>query len=162
MTATILRPRIGPKWQAEARALMRKLRERGEYKPLLGPGCYSRSQLDLVTRIFDFRKRDFEIQVTLNRRAMVNFLKALRDEPGISLWGPSSSFRSCAYQQELYERYKRGDGGLSAPPGKSYHQTGRSVDTYYATGDERKAMLGAGFFDLLPADPPHFTWGARG
>lgn len=161
--SVVLYPRVGPRWQNEAKHLIKKLRDKGDYKPLLGPACgHTRDHLDLVTRLFDFRKRDFLIRVTLNRQTMVRFLLALMDEPSISLWGPSSSYRSCAYQSELFERYLRGDGGLTAPPGKSWHQTGRSLDAYYATEDERDALLDKGFFDLLPADPPHFTYGQRG
>jgi D-alanyl-D-alanine carboxypeptidase-like protein len=162
VSTTVLRPRVGKEWRAEARAVIHKLEDRGPFKPLLSPGCYSRERLDLVTRSFDFRRRDFVIAVTLNRQTMIAYLRALKEEPGISLWGPSSSFRDCASQRELWERYQRGDGGMVVRPGESYHQTGRSLDTYYATADERRCLIEHGFHDLLPQDPPHFTYQTRG
>jgi len=39
-----------------------------------------------------------------------------------------SGFRSLEEQQTLYDRYKKGEGGLAAPPGKSYHNYGCAFD----------------------------------
>src|SRR5574343_1157860 len=40
----------------------------------------------------------------------------------------SSSYRTNAEQQQLYDRYKSGEGGLAAPPGHSRHEKGLAVD----------------------------------
>jgi hypothetical protein len=157
-----LRPRLGKEWKEEATHAIELILSKGPLKPLRDPGCWSERVLDLTTRRFDFHKRSYEFNVTLNRTAMIHFLRTLRDWPQISAAGPLASFRDCALQAHLYEQYINGDGHLVAPPGKSFHQTGRSIDLYLPSDKERTAMLEHGFFDLLPYDPPHFTLGERG
>lgn len=51
-------------------------------------------------------------------------------------------------------------GPLAAPPGKTWHHRG-SVDLGVRSEAGRPAMIRHGFFDLLPQDPPHFTFGRR-
>ena len=55
-------------------------------------------------------------------------------------------------QQLLFEAFQHG-GPLAAPPGKSFHHRS-SVDLGVRSEAGRAAMIGHGFFDLLPDDPP--------
>lgn len=150
-------------WSDEAEHLIRRLRARGPYKPLRKPGCYRADSLDLVTRDFHFqgKGRDVIVRVRLARVVFVHLLRAMIEAPTIQLWGPLSSYRSCATQRVLYERYLSG-GPLAARPGSSYHNAARSIDGYRLSLKERRALAKQDFEDLLPQDPPHMTYRARG
>lgn len=73
-----------------------------------------------------------------------------------------SGYRSTAEQAVLYDRYKRGIGGLAAPPGRSRHEKGNAVDL--ADGAVREALRDGidskhGIEDLyskIGKDKPHF------
>jgi LAS superfamily LD-carboxypeptidase LdcB len=73
-----------------------------------------------------------------------------------------SGYRSTEEQAMLYDRYKRGIGGLAAPPGRSRHERGNAVDI--ADGPVREALRNGidskyGIEDLyskIGKDMPHF------
>lgn len=162
-------------WPAQALGAIRTMRERAPRLPLevfprgvpVGVrGCWTARELDVVARTFHFRGkgRDQLVVVRLQRIAFVHLLRAMLDEPGIQIGfgaGTTASYRTEAAQAALYAAYLD-DGPLAAPPCSSFHNKALSADTYYLTPVQRGAMLEHGFYDLLPQDPPHFTYGTRG
>ena len=123
---------------------------------------YSATALDLVRIRFEFRGGRL-VLVSLQRPAMVALLRAMRVVPSIEVGFGSAvyaSWRSIAMQTILYRNYQAG-GPLAAPPGRTWHHRA-AVDLGVRSDEGRRAMLAAGFKDLLPQDPPHFTLGRRG
>jgi hypothetical protein len=165
-----LAPRQGQQWIDTCRALIHKLTEEAPHGSLVimpkgastaSPDCYKPRELDLISRVFEYRDGD-EVLVRLQRIAFIALLKAMREEPGIQAAPWTSSFRSCEESARLYELYKSGAGHLVAPAGKSWHNRGLSFDGIKWDNDRRQAMERAGFYDLLPQDSPHYTFGRRG
>lgn len=177
--ASVLEPRAGKAWRDEVRALVHKLEDGGptgydgqriapyraqQTRPIMDSGLvYPAARLDLIQRAFEFAGGRRAV-VRLTRVAFVNLLRALRDVPrGIEVGFGSAyfaSWRSWSMQSQLYNNYRAG-GPLAAPPGRSWHHR-CSVDLGLRTEEGRAAMLEHGFEDLLPQDPPHFTFGRRG
>lgn len=162
-------------WPAQALTAIRTLREGASRWPLeVYPrgvpaavrGCWEPRELDLVQRTFHYKGkgRDQLVVVRCQRVVMVHLLRAMIEEPGIQVGfgsGTTASFRSREQQAALYAAHLAG-GPLAAPPCTSFHNRGTALDTYYLTDDQRETMMEHGFHDLLPQDPPHFTYGARG
>lgn len=156
--------------KSRAPRLIKRLKRHPDWDtPLRSPGCYTVEELGLVTYKFgyDGKGRKTTVEVRLHPKAMAALILAMVKAPTIQVTQSysskySGSYRDCVQQKVLYDGYKLGTGNLAAPPGKSWHQTGRALDLYLPTLVERGAMLQQGFEDLLPQDPPHFTFGARG
>jgi hypothetical protein len=131
--------------------------------PVAGNGRpYPIAELDVITRPFEFKGGRL-VLVRLTRVAFVNLLRAMRAEPTIEVGfgtGTFASLRTFAMQNQLFQDHLDG-GPLAAPPGKSFHHRA-SVDLGVRSDAGRAAMIRNGFFDLLPQDPPHFTFGRRG
>lgn len=171
----VLEPYRTKAWPAQALTAIHTLRHNAPRLPLeVRPrgvsvherGCWTARELDVVSRRFHFKGkgRDQLVVVRLQRIAMVHLLRAMIEEPGIQIGfgaGTTASYRTEAQQSALYRAYLDG-GPLAAPPCESFHNKALSADTYYLTDDQRGAMLEHGFYDLLPQDPPHFTYGTRG
>jgi hypothetical protein len=123
---------------------------------------YPLARLDVIERPFEFKGGRL-VLVRLTRVAFVNLLRAMRAVPSIEVgFGPGTfaALRTFSMQQQLFEAFQKG-GPLAAPPGKSFHHR-CSVDLGVRSDAGRAAMIRNGFFDLLPDDPPHFTFGRRG
>jgi hypothetical protein len=156
--------------KSRAPRLIKRLKRHPDWDtPLRSPGCYTAEELGLVTYKFgyDGKNRKATVEVRLHPKAMAGLILAMLEVPTIQVTQSysskySGSYRDCVQQKVLYDAYKLGVGHLAAPPGKSWHQTGRSVDLYMVTDKEREAMKKHGWMDLLPEDPPHHTFGARG
>jgi len=71
-----------------------------------------------------------------------------------------ASLRTFDMQNMLHKNHLNG-GPLAAPPGKTWHHR-CAIDLGVRSEAGREAMIRHGFFDLLPQDPPHFTFGRRG
>ena len=61
----------------------------------------------------------------------------------MSPFGPNtvsikSGYRSYEEQEELYQRYLRGEGNLAAPPGRSNHNHGEAADLGYMSDEARE------------------------
>lgn len=70
----------------------------------------------------------------------------------------NESFRSIDRQKQLYEAYRSGKGGRAAPPGKSFHQTGKAIDV--ANWEQAAPYLRKyGLKNSLPDDRNHFSIG---
>lgn len=72
-----------------------------------------------------------------------------------------SGFRSRDQQAELYAKYQRGEGGIAAPPGHSYHETGNAVDMYADSPKGQQWLIdNAPKYGIYPGahfgDPGHF------
>lgn len=143
----------------------RKLRK---HELITERGCYTPRQLRLVTRRFPTStwrrwRLGGKLKVRLQPQAMEHLIRAYEDSDRslrVAPW-PTSSYRTRAQQAELYERYQAG-GPLAAPPCVGWHNAGLAIDLWYATARERDKMKGRGFNDLMPADPPHFTFRVTG
>lgn len=178
--APILEPFRTKAWPDEARRVIHTLREnaprsgvilRPQGWPVYRKGCASATSLDLVQRRFHFVANkgagghvDKIVTVHLQRIVMIAFLHAMIEAPSIVVgFGDATyaTYRSNAQQRSLYDNYLHG-GPLAAKPCTSFHELGRSIDGYYWTDQERAAMRLHGFYDLLPQDPPHMTFGVRG
>ncbi len=174
---TVLFPRKGPRWLAEATAAILRIQASSAYRtPLTNPSCSHSDPPGLIVRDFHFqgKGRDVTFPVKLHAKMMVALLKALRLEPSIQVTQPFTSgysgcYRSFAQQDHLYQAYISHQPGshLAANPCSTYHRTGRAMDLYQVAPGERSALLsvrvsGLRLYDLLPQDPPHFTLGARG
>lgn len=71
----------------------------------------------------------------------------------------SEGLRSTERQASLYARYQSGQGGRAAPPGQSFHETGKAIDV---SGDWKAAepyLRKYGFRNDLPDDRHHFSIG---
>lgn len=169
----LLVPRVGKAWETQARDAIAELTEghRVVVRPIGVPisqrGSYTPEQIDLVTLRFDFAQRDEVVICRVQRIYAVNLLEVLLDVPrglvvGYGGAGYTASYRSKAFQTELYERYEAGVGGKAAPPGNSYHERGLATDSP-PTAQGRARMRRQGFFDGSSfGDPSHWTWGAVG
>jgi hypothetical protein len=123
---------------------------------------YPTARLDVIERPFEFKDGRLVI-VRLTRVAFVNLLRAMRDVPTIEVGfgnGFFASLRTFEMQSGLHQNFLRG-GPLAAPPGETWHHRA-AVDLGVRSDAGRAAMLRHGFVDLLPQDPPHFTFGRRG
>jgi len=70
----------------------------------------------------------------------------------------NEALRSHERQAELYDRFRSGKGGRAAPPGKSFHETGKAVDI--ANYKEAEPYLRKyGFRNDLADDRNHFSIG---
>ena len=72
-----------------------------------------------------------------------------------------SGYRSNEQQAQLYANYQNGTGGIAAPPGKSYHNSGNAVDMYATTPAGQKWLIAnAPKYGIYPGanfgDPGHF------
>ena len=72
-----------------------------------------------------------------------------------------SGYRSNEQQAQLYANYQNGTGGIAAPPGKSYHNSGNAVDMYATTPEGQKWLIAnAPKYGVYPGanfgDPGHF------
>jgi len=70
----------------------------------------------------------------------------------------NEALRFTERQAELYQKFKSGQGGRAAPPGKSFHETGKAVDI----GNWQEAapyLHKYGFQNNLPDDRNHFSIG---
>lgn len=72
-----------------------------------------------------------------------------------------SGYRDNAKQAQLYAAYKNGTGGIAAPPGMSYHNSGNAMDLYASDPAKQKWLVeNAPKFGLYPGanfgDPGHF------
>ncbi|WBO23929.1 M15 family metallopeptidase [Sphingomonas abietis] len=81
----------------------------------------------------------------------------------------TSSYRSTAEQQVLYDRYKAGKGPLAAKPGTSEHERGQALDVAKSAGMtlakivEAFAAQGVHLTERLDeGDHYHVAWGAKG
>lgn len=126
-------------------------------------GCYSAARLDLVTVRFNFKGRSEIVPVRLQRGAMVAMIRALRNAPhgfvvGYGGTGVTASYRTCALQAELHERYLAGIGGKAVAPGQSYHNRGIAIDApHNAAGAEALGAQGW-YVGKVSGDPSHCTW----
>ncbi len=71
----------------------------------------------------------------------------------------SEGLRSHDRQAMLYQKFKSGQGGRAAPPGQSFHETGKAIDV---SGDWQAAapyLQKYGFKNNLPDDRHHFSVG---
>lgn len=176
--SVLLKPRASRAWRDQARATIHRLEEghRVIIRPAgVGlsasgsgslPDCYPPRRLDLVTLHFDFRARELVTVVRCQRIAAIALLKALRIAPlaivvGYGGTGGTASYRSCELQAELYARYQAGTGGKAAPPGRSWHNRGLSLDAP-SSEQGHVAMRRCGFRDGVSGDPSHFTYGVFG
>jgi hypothetical protein len=169
-------PRAGRDWKREASAVIHELEDKAPRfydGTLLAP--YRRDQtspvndagrpfrwLDVIDRPFEFKGGRL-VLVRLTRVAFVNLLRAMRDVPSIEVgFGRATfaTFRTFEMQSMLHQIHLKG-GPLAAPPGKTWHHRA-AVDLGVRDDAGREAMKRHGFFDLLPQDPPHFTFGRRG
>lgn len=78
----------------------------------------------------------------------------------------SSSYRTRAEQQRLYELYKTGMGALAAPVGTSMHERGLAVDVPNARDMKgfMKECWKLGLLDDVPSEKWHLTnhqWGKK-
>ena len=73
-----------------------------------------------------------------------------------------SGFRSHAKQRALYNKYKKGDGNLAAPPGFSNHESGRALDIYITDGKAydwlREHADRYGFFRTVAGEAWHWEF----
>lgn len=167
-----LKPRNSKAWEKQSKDAIERLTDGhprwDEFRPVAvgtawPPGCYSSERLDLVTREFDFVDRDEIAIVRLQRGAMVHLIRALRDAPeditvGYGGTAATASYRTCAFQAELYHRYLAGVGGKAAPPGQSWHNRGVAADAPHG-GAGARALTDHGFeVGKVPGDPSHITW----
>lgn len=172
MTDDVLKPRLGKAWERQSKVAISKLIDGhprwDTFRPASAgtawpPGCFGAERLDLVTRRFDFHDRSEVAIVRLQRGAMVQLIRALRDAPlditvGYGGNAATASYRTCALQDELYRRYKAGTGGKAAPPGQSWHNRGVAADAPH-TPKGAKALTAHGFeVGKVPGDPSHVTW----
>lgn len=70
----------------------------------------------------------------------------------------NESYRSNERQAELYAKYKAGTGGRAAPPGKSFHGTGKAVDIQNWKIAE-PYLRKEGLKNNLVDDKNHFSYG---
>lgn len=70
----------------------------------------------------------------------------------------NESLRSTERQAQLYAAFKSGKGGRAAPPGKSYHETGKAVDIANWKAAE-PYLRKYGFKNDLADDRNHFSIG---
>lgn len=169
--------RAGRDWKRESSAIIHELEDTAPFRYdgiLLAP--YSKQQttpvndngrpygklLDVIERPFEFKGGRL-VLVRLTRVAFVNLLRAMRDVPSIEVgFGRATfaTFRTFEMQTMLHQIHING-GSLAAPPGETWHHRA-AVDLGVRSDAGREAMKRHGFFDLLPQDPPHFTFGRRG
>ena len=175
MSATVLEPYRTKAWPDQARREIATMRTNARHRPLqvypLGVdpetrGCWSVAQLDVVSRRFHFKGKgeDRTVTIRLQRIAFVHLLRAMIEAPTIVLGfgsATTASYRTREQQAALYAAAQAG-GYLAAPPCSSFHNKGISVDGFLWTTEERAVMREHGFYDLLPQDPPHYTYGVRG
>jgi len=81
----------------------------------------------------------------------------------------TSTYRSTAEQQVLYDRYKAGKGPLAAKPGTSMHESGQALDIAKSAGMtlakivEAFAQQGVHLSERLDeGDHYHVAWGPKG
>jgi TorA maturation chaperone TorD len=160
--ATVIRP--GLRCRAKLTALIWKLdHSKAGNKPRVFQRSAPESSLNLVVRTFTFMDGR-TIAVKLQAPAMVDFMRALRDQAGRAIGVTvsytsvySGSFRTHDQQKWLYTEYKAGRGHLAAPPYSSWHEAGLAVDLLTPTDGQRACMKRHGFMDYEPNDPPHFS-----
>lgn len=119
----------------------------------------STSQNGSTGKIVSLKLGDYEVQVsdTISRqlaRADADYFAATGKHIRIS-----EGLRSRERQAELYERYRSGQGGRAAPPGESFHETGKAIDV---SGDWKAAepyLHKYGFRNDLADDRHHFSIG---
>lgn len=169
-------PQTGTDWKSACNTLIDELEDQAPRfydGTLLAP--YRRTQaspvneagrpfrwLDVIERPFEF-KGGRVVLVRLTRVAFVNPLRAMHDVPSIEVGFGRAAFatlRTFEMQSMLHQNFLKG-GPLAASPGKTWHHRA-AVDLGVRDDAGRKAMLRHGFVDLLPQDPPHFTFGRRG
>jgi hypothetical protein len=175
---TPLVPRSDKAWKDECRALIHELEDTapsGYDGKLIAPYStqqtnpvadnarpYATSRLDVIERPFEFRGGRL-VLVRLTRVAFINLLRAMRQVPSIEVGFGRAAFaslRTFDMQNMLHKNHLNG-GPLAAPPGKTWHHR-CAIDLGVRSEAGREAMIRHGFFDLLPQDPPHFTFGRRG
>lgn len=173
--AKLLEPYRTGAWPEQAREAIDTMRKGAAHLPLqtypLGAdpaarGCHDARDLDLVARSIHFKAKgeDRTVIMRLQRIVFVHFLRAMIEAPHIVVGfgaGTTATYRSNAMQTQLYDAYLAG-GYLAAPPCSSFHELGKSIDGFLWTDEERGIMREHGFYDLLPQDPPHMTYGVRG
>ena len=177
-TTTPLVPRSDKAWKDECRGLIHELEDsapNGYDGTLLAPYFaqqttpvgengrpYPTARLDVIEHPFEFNGGRV-VLVRLTRTAFVNLLRAMREVPTIEI-GFGNGFFACLrtfeMQSQLHQNFLNG-GPLAAPPGKTWHHRA-AVDLGVRDEAGRAAMIQHGFVDLLPQDPPHFTFGRRG
>lgn len=168
----IMQPRKTAAWKEQAWAAAAELANGGREilrppgactSPNMCAGCYSAARLDLVTVRFDFVARSELVPVRLQRGAMVAMIRALRNSPlgfvvGYGGTGSTASYRTCALQAELYERYQAGIGGKAAPPGASWHNRGVAIDAPHKAVGGRALGAQGWHVGRVSGDPSHCTW----
>jgi len=164
-------PRVGPKWVAEAtRAIIALSATRAYHAPLTEPHCGEWTPPGLVTRKFHFegKGRNVIVIVKCHAKMMVALFKLLRKNPTFQVAGSLASYRSYGTQYRLWYAWTHHLPGshLAANPCYGYHRCGRALDGYMVSEKERRDFLsirvgGRQVYDLMPQDPPHFSFGAR-
>lgn len=171
-------PRAEKAWKDECRELIHELEDSApqgydgvkaapyseqQTSPVAENGRpYPTARLDVIERPFEF-KGGRVVLVRLTRVAFVNLLRAMREVASIEVGfgrGTFATLRTFEMQSLLHENFLKG-GPLAAPPGKTFHHR-CALDLGVRSDAGRVAMIRHGFFDLLPQDPPHFTFGQRG
>ena len=71
----------------------------------------------------------------------------------------NQSYRTREQQAELYRKSQAGLIGRTAPPGKSFHETGKAIDVGDAWKDVAPYLSKYGFRNDLPDDRGHFSIG---
>ena len=80
---------------------------------------------------------------------------------GLGNFSITSGFRSYDQQAALYDKYKRGEGNLAAPPGRSLHEKGRAVDLNWSQlNSKQRAWLRANLpkFGVTPIKSEAWHW----
>lgn len=90
----------------------------------------------------------------LDREAARAFDKAVRES---SVPRVTSSFRTRAEQEYLYQLFLSGKGNLAAKPGTSKHEFGLAIDAR-GTVDWEAAMTANGFRRTVSSEPWHWEY----
>lgn len=176
--ANAARPALGQGLEDECRALIHELEDTAlsgydgklraphgaqQTKPVADNGRpYPTARLDVIERPFEFKGGRL-VLVRLTRVAFVNLLRAMRQVPSIEVGFGRAAFASLRTfgMQDMFHRNHLNGGPLAAPPGSTWHHRS-AIDLGVRSEAGRAAMVHNGFLDLLPQDPPHFTFGRRG